>query len=167
MYDPEAWSFTPTREQRRPIHFMKRFSLRARTAGYQVVLAPSPNLTDLARGSCRRRIGESKTSAYVRCRMAARIALYADVLDLQAQGLERAPGRYRSFFATAARQAREANRRISIISQLSSAPADRSVPPVILERAYRAVKGLGDGYYLYVDPMNPSGAARFLEWVSS
>ena len=162
MYDPEAWPLTPRREQTFPAEYMARFSRLARSHGYDVILAPSPNLTDIPAGRCHLGPGESRTGAYLRCGIARDAGRWADLVDVQAQALERDAGAYRSFVETAARQARGANPAVQIVAQVSTAPADRAVSAATMLHASTSVAGVVNGFYVFVDPTNVSAGASFV-----
>jgi hypothetical protein len=166
MYDPEAWEFTPAPERRAPARYMRKFSGLARRLDYAVVLSPSRDLMTVEGSSCRSRGGESINAAYIRCHIAGVGARFSDVFDVQAQLLEEKSAEYRSFVALAAKQARRANRSVVLVSQLSTAPADRPVTAQVLADASRAVSDVVDGFFLFVERGDGGVAAQFLRQIS-
>jgi hypothetical protein len=163
MYDPEAWGATPVNEQMDPARAMQRFESLARTHGYVVVITPHPSLVTVAGAACAAGPGEAIERAFLRCRIEAEAARYADVVEVQAQYLEAEPEAYRSFVSAAARQARGANPGVLVISGLSTTYAQ---DPSTLYTAWRSVLGTVDGHYLNVPHgRRPETALAFLRLV--
>ena len=160
MYDPEAWSATPIWERRHPEAAMRLFSETAREAGYAVVLTPHPGLVEVAGAACTRRSGESMATAFLRCRIMARAARLADVVEVQAQYLESDPVAYRALVVAAADQARSANAEVVVLAGLSTRFA---ADPQVLLNAWDAVSDVVDGHYMAVpEGINPEIAVGFL-----
>ncbi len=159
MYDPEAWSATPVKEQQHPVVYMQRFARSARDHGWQVLLTPNPNLMRVKGGDCVARSGESPTAAYVRCNIAGSAAKVADIVETQAQGLESNPAAYSSFVRQTAAQARLANPRVRVIAGLTT-----SQGAAAMYAAWNSVRGAVDGYYLSIrsDPQETGVALEFL-----
>lgn len=147
MYDIERWDATPPEEQQHPIDSIRRFAALARSHGYLVVITPHPKLVEVEGGGCVRRPGESVWDAYLRCDITGQAAAVADIVETQAQVLQRDPVEYRRFVAATAKQARAASPDVAFISGLSTSPGYRATPEMLL-RAARSVEGIVDGFYL-------------------
>jgi hypothetical protein len=149
LYDPEAWSFTPAAEQRDPVQAAARAADLARAHGLQLIVAPALNLTSvLARGSA-----APRWQQFLDLQLAARMAKAADVIELQAQSLERDSGTYTAFVREAAAQARAAHPGVVVLAGLSTNPPGASVASDQLVAAIDASRAFVDGYWLSIpDP---------------
>lgn len=159
MYDPEAWSATPTNEQQHPVVYMQRFAHLAKRHGWQVLLTPNPNLMTVPGGDCVADTGESPTAAYARCNIAGSAAKPADIVETQAQGLESDPAAYSSFVQQTASQARLADPQVRVIAGLTT-----SQGAFAMYAAWNSVRDVVDGYYLSIgsDPPQAGIALEFL-----
>lgn len=147
MYDIERWNATPPEERQHPAASIRRFAALARSNGYLVVVTPHPNLVAVEGGACAQGPGESVWDAYLRCDITGQAAAVADIVETQAQVLQRDPVEYRRFVAATAKQARAASPDVAFISGLSTSPGYRATPEMLL-RAARSVEGIVDGFYL-------------------
>jgi len=146
VYDPEAWSFTPAAEQRDPVRAAARAADLARAHGLRLIVAPALNLTAvLSRGSAAPRWRQ-----FLDLRLAAKLARAADVIELQAQSLERSPGTYAAFVREAAAQARDANAGVTVLAGLSTNPPGAAVDSRQLLAAIDASRSSVDGYWLNI-----------------
>jgi hypothetical protein len=146
LYDPEAWSFTPVAEQRDPVRAAARAAGLARAHGLQFIVAPALNLaTVLARGSAAPRWRQ-----FLDLRLAAEMAKVADIVELQAQSLERDRGTYATFVRKAAEQARAAHPGVTVLAGLSTNPPGASVGSDQLVAAIDASRAFVDGYWLNI-----------------
>jgi hypothetical protein len=146
VYDPEAWALTPLSEQLDPAGAVARAAAAARGRGLQFIAAPALNLTTvLAPGSLLPR-----WQSFLELGLAGRIAEHADVLEFQAQSLERDAASYAGFVAAAAHQARRANPGAALLAGVSTNPPGAAVDAGQLVAAIRSVAGLVDGYWLNV-----------------
>jgi hypothetical protein len=146
LYDPEAWSFTPAAEQRDPVPAAARAAGLARAHGLQFIVAPALNLTAvLARGSAAPRWRQ-----FLDLRLAAEMAKVADIVELQAQSLERDRGTYATFVREAAAQARAAHPGVTVLAGLSTNPPGAFVGSDQLVAAIDASRAFVDGYWLNI-----------------
>ena len=85
LYDPEAWSFTPAAEQRDPVRAAAQAASMAHAHGLRLIVTPGLDLTAVldpgGQGPRWRR--------FLALNLAGQLARVADVIELQAQGLER------------------------------------------------------------------------------
>jgi hypothetical protein len=150
LYDPEAWSFTPADEQRDPARAAATAAGLARAHGLQIIVAPALNLAAvLAPGSAPR------WRRFLDLRLAAELARVADVIDLQAQSLERSPGTYGAFVREAAGQARAAKPGVTVVAGLSTNPPGAVVGSQQILAAIRATWPAVDGYWLNIPGRGP------------
>jgi hypothetical protein len=148
LYDPEAWSFTPAAEQRDPVAAAEQAAQAAHARGLKLVVAPALNLTTvLGSGSGGR---GPRWQQFLDLRLAARMAQVADVVELQAQSLERDTATYASFVRQAAAQARAAKPGVTVLAGLSSNPPGAPVTSRHLTDVIRATRSLVDGYWLNI-----------------
>jgi hypothetical protein len=151
LYDPEAWSFTPAAEQHDPVTATALAARAARPAGLQLIVAPALNLTSvLAPGS-----RAPRSQLFLELGLAARLAMHADVLELQAQSLERDTGGYASFVTAAAAQARAVRPQIGLLAGVSTNPPGAEVGVGQVVAAIRAVRPVMDGFWLNIPGPGP------------
>jgi hypothetical protein len=151
VYDPEAWSFTPADEQRDPVRGAARAARLAHAHGLQIIVAPALNLTTvLAPGR-----SAPRWRLFLDLRLAAKIAKVADILDLQAQSLERSTATYAHFVRAAAGQARTANPGVRLLAGLSTNPPGAVVDSQQLVTAIRASWPAMEGYWLNIPGRGP------------
>ena len=118
LYDLEAWSFTPAAEQRDPARAAARAAALAHAHGLKIIVAPALDLTTvMAPGS-----SGPTWRQFLHLQLAAKIAKVANVLDLQAQSLERGTASDANFVRKAAAQARAANPQVTVLAGLSTNP---------------------------------------------
>jgi hypothetical protein len=166
MYDPEGWDSTPRPEQRDPALYAERFVWLAHANGYIAIVTPHPSLVSVPGSVCGQRADETQEAAYVRCRIAEKVAKDADLYETQAQALERDPSAYRDFVARTARQARSANPDVIVLSGLSTAPGYVATAQM-LYAAWDSVKDVVDGHYLSLVRVEyPGAAAAFLRLIA-
>jgi hypothetical protein len=151
LYDPEAWSFTPAAEQRDPVQAATRAAGLARAHGLQLIVAPALNLTTvLARGSA-----APRWQQFLDLQLAAKMAKVADVIELQAQSLERDSTTYATFVREAAAQAHAANPGVTVLAGLSTNPPGALVASDQLVAAIEASRASVDGYWLNIPDRGP------------
>jgi plastocyanin len=177
MYDPEKWNRdlpsdlragapdpaaiqTPGDEQRHPAKYMRLFGELAHELGYRVIITPGLNLVDVEGAHCVRRPGERAVAAYLRCRLARSAAAAADEIDVQFQAEECNTTLYAADLRDAARQARNANPQVKVLSGLSTGWC---VPSGLkLLAAHLAVEGVVAGHFLAVFPAGQVAGGDFL-----
>ena len=151
LYDPEAWSFTPRREQLDPAAATRRARDAAHAHGLALIVAPALNLTLVRPHPA----GGPRWRQFLQLGLAGSAAKASDVLELQAQSLERDTGTYATFVREAAAQARAANPRVAILAGLSTNPPGAAVTSEQLTAAIRATRGIVDGYWLNIPGRGP------------
>jgi hypothetical protein len=150
LYDPEAWSFTPAREQRDPARAARQAMDIAHAHGLKLIVAPALNLTTVRPGPAGPRWRQ-----FLNLGLAGALARACDVIELQAQSLERDTGTYAAFVRAAAAQARRANPRVTVLAGLSTNPPGAEVNSQQLTAAIRATSGLVGGYWLNIPGRGP------------
>jgi hypothetical protein len=149
LYDPEAWPLTPVAEQRDPVQAATRAAAVAHAHGLRLIVTPALNLTTvLAPGTPRWR-------AFLDLNLVARLAGVADIVEFQAQSLERDTATYTAFVQAATSQASTANPRIIVLAGLSTNPPGAPVDSQQLTAAIRATRSLVDGYWLNIPGQGP------------
>jgi hypothetical protein len=162
IYDPENWEETPYWEKRNPKRYLRLFARLARSRGYYAITSPARDLVSVPHALCRQRSGESLGDAFLRCRIPAAAARYANAFKVQAQVYEDDPDAYRSFVSRSRRQARRANPRVVILSNLATSPADYVATAEMLWSAHEAVDGLVAGHQLNINTSELPIAEDFL-----
>jgi hypothetical protein len=162
IYDPENWEETPYQEKRDPKRFMGLFARLAREHDYRAIVSPARDLVSVPYALCHQRSGESLDDAFLRCRIPAAAARHANAYKVQAQVHEDDPGAYRRFVSRARRQARKANPRVAILSNLATSPADYVATAEMLWSAHEAVDDLVVGHQLNINTTELTIAESFL-----
>jgi hypothetical protein len=150
MYDPEAWSFTPLSEQRDPVAAAGRAAAAAHAHGLRFIVAPALNLTTiLARGR------GPRWQAFLDLGLVGKMAEVADVIELQAQSLERDTATYAAFVRAATSQADAARPGITVLAGLSTNPPGAPVNTLHLMSVIQATRSVVDGYWLNIPRKGP------------
>jgi hypothetical protein len=145
LYDNEHWQFTPDAEQRDHAGFTRMAAELVHAHGLLFLTAPAVNLTQVfAPGP------EKRYDAYIAGGLARDAARYADVFEIQAQGSEKDVDKYAGFVRAAARQAREANPKVTVLSGLSTNPTGQRVTPDNILAAIAATRSAVDGYWFNI-----------------
>lgn len=151
LYDPEAWTFTPVTEQLDPVQAATRAAAVAHAHGLRLIVAPALNLTTVLQpGST-----EPRWRQFLDLNLVGRLARVADVVELQAQSLERDPSTYAAFVRAATAQASAANPGISVLAGLSTNPPGAPVDSEHLTAAIQATRSVVVGYWLNIPGQGP------------
>jgi hypothetical protein len=146
LYDPEAWSYTPVSEQRDPVQAAARAAALAHAHGLLLIAAPALSLTGvLAPGD-----HAPGWRRFLDLGLAAGFAQVADVVELQAQSLERDSATYHAFVAAAAAQARTSNPRVSVVAGVSTNPPGTPVDSRQVITAVYLTQSVVNGYWLNI-----------------
>jgi len=146
IVDLEDWPLTPASQSQDPVGAYRRAAEVGRAYHQWLLATPATDLVRSVDPGYRGKIYPE----FVRLRLAARIAPYASVYEIQAQGLERNPTLYRSFVADVSQQVRMAHPGIAVLAGLSTNPGGHPVPASVLERDIALTKGLVSGYWLNI-----------------
>ena len=165
MYDPERWDATPLDERLDPHASIRSFGELARSLGYTVLITPHPNLVSVPGSPHAPTDGEARESAYLRSGIVEVAAANADVIETQAQTLQRDPDRYRAFVEETVRLARAAEPGVQVLSGLSTHPGYPATVAMMRD-AWASVRDLVDGHYLSLARLRLTEvAAAFLEGI--
>jgi hypothetical protein len=151
LYDPEAWSFTPVAEQRDPVQAATRAATVAHAHGLRLIVTPALNLTTVLAPGTR----QPRWRAFLGLNLVGRLAGVADVVEIQAQSLERDTAAYTAFVQAATSQASTANPRIIVLAGLSTNPPGAPVDSQQLTAAVQATRSMVDGYWLNIPGQGP------------
>jgi hypothetical protein len=151
LYDPEAWSFTPVAEKRDPVQAATRAAAVAHRHGLRLIVAPALNLTTVLAPGRR----QPRWRAFLDLNLVARLAGVADVVEIQAQSLERDTATYAAFVQAATSQASAANPQVIMLAGLSTNPPGAPVDSHQLTAAIRATRSMVDGYWLNIPGRGP------------
>jgi len=144
VYDPEHWSFTPLTEQSDVGGATAHAASLAHSAGRQLIAAPA---TDLARPVSP---GEPASTAFLRTDDLAKVAVSANVVEIQAQGLGREPARYAAYVKQAVSQIRSAHPGVAIYAGLSTNATGGPVTAAELLSDVRLTSSEVYGYWLNI-----------------
>jgi hypothetical protein len=150
LYDSEAWSFTPTVEQRNPALYYRQAAAAAHGAGLIFIAAPALNL--VARSTS---ASVTRNQAFLAQGLPQAVAAGADVYAIQSQSLERQASSYRSFVQAASAQAWAANPHVSVIAGLSSNPPGAAVTAAQLTAAASSVNASISGFWMNIPGNGP------------
>jgi len=151
LYDPEAWDFTPLAEQQDPVQAAAQAAAAAHAHGLRLIVTPALNLATVLAPSSQL----PRWQQFLDLNLIGSLAKVADVVELQAQSLERDSGTYASFVQAAARQARAAKPGIGVLAGLSTNPPGAAVDSQQLTAAIHSTKSLVDGYWLNIPGQGP------------
>ncbi len=144
LYDDEHWVLTPLNQQQHPTLYEHEAAILARAHHLLFVATPARSLAlVLAPGSPR-------NGVYHRLDFAGGAAQSANVVDIQAQGLEGNPAAYASFVQSAAVQARRANPSVIVLAGISTNPNGRAATASEILAAIQATRRVVDGYWLNI-----------------
>ena len=146
LYDPEVWAFTPVAEQEHPVAAAAQAAATAHARGLRFIVAPALNLVK----ALSPRSHGGRDVRFLALRILGRMARHADVIDLQAQSLERNHGAYRAFVVGAAAQAHAGNPDVRVLAGLSTNPPGARVAVSELRGDIAATRSSLDGYWLNV-----------------
>jgi hypothetical protein len=150
LYDPENWSFTPSAEQHDPVAAASQAAQAAHARGLKLLVAPAMNLTNVLGSGSGSADRGPRWQQFLNLRLVAHLAQVADVVELQAQSLERDTATYTSFVRQAAAQAHAARAGVTVLAGLSSNPPGPAVTSQHLTDVIRATRSLVDGYWLNI-----------------
>jgi hypothetical protein len=145
IYDSEHWAQTPPDEQRDPAGFYQQAAAIAHAHGLIFVATPAMDLVN-ATGSR----AANPAQVFLARDIDGSAAKYADVVDIQAQSLERDPTAYRDFVARATGQIRSANPGAAVVAGLSTNPHGAAITPAMLVSDMTAVAGAVSGFWLNI-----------------
>jgi hypothetical protein len=149
LYDPEVWPYTPAAEQRNPAQAARQALDIAYAHGLKLIVTPALNLATVQPSS------GPRWQQFLHLGLAGAIAKATDVIELQAQSLERQAGTYAEFVRAATAQARAANPQVSVLAGLSTNPPGAPVSSQQLVAAIRATSGIVAGYWLNIPGRGP------------
>jgi hypothetical protein len=145
LYDDEDWSLTPEAQQQDPAKYEAEGYRLSRAHGVVFIAAPAMDLVRVLDPD-----GSGSTvQRFLGLDLIGQAARDADVVDIQAQGLE-GSAQYASFVTAAARQARSANPDVKVLAGLSTNPSGRAISATVLAADADAVRGVVDGYWLNI-----------------
>ena len=145
LYDDEHWPLTPAAQQLDPAKYEAQALQWAHGQGMVLIATPAPDLADVLDP------GGSGTAdeRFLALDVIAAVARNADVVDIQAQGLEGST-LFAQFVTTAARQARAANPHVKVLAGISTNPSGRTISARTFAADADAVRGVVDGYWLNI-----------------
>jgi hypothetical protein len=145
LYDVEDWSLTPKAQQQDPAKFEAEGYRLARARGTVFIAAPALDLVRVLDPSGSGTVAQR----FLSLNLIGQAARNADVVDIQAQGLE-GSAQYASFVTAAAAQARAANPDVTVLAGLSTNPSGRAISAQTLSSDAESVRGSVDGYWLNI-----------------
>jgi hypothetical protein len=130
MYDNEPWVWTPSAERNNPEGSMQKFDQLAHQNGDEVINAP---------------YGKTPGTIIGLDTSAAKSG--ADVIDIQAQTLQRSPGSYFSLVRRAAAAIRSASPKTVVLAGLSPDAGGNPAPVADMYAGYKLTNHIVDGYW--------------------
>ncbi len=152
VYDQEDWSFTPVAEQKDPSHYMAEAQSLLHEHHLTLIATPA---TDLVR-AVRTPLGGPSYLAFLHLGLAGAIARYANIFEIQSQGVEASLGEFTTFVDQAAAQARSTNPHVIVLAGLSTNPTGHTVTAEELFQDVQATRGVVAGYWLNIPTAGPS-----------
>ncbi|MGC8461696.1 MAG: hypothetical protein ACP5OR_07645 [Candidatus Dormibacteria bacterium] len=152
LFDDEAWPLTPEVEQQSPATY-EHLACQAAHAHHLLFIAtPAVDLTSVLSHPH----GETRVQAYLSLGIARDAAQCADIIDIQAQGLEQNLPAYVSFVRAAAAQARSVNPNVIVLAGISTNHSGNRASAPQLVAAVNATKSIVNGYWLNDPAGGPS-----------
>ncbi|MBR7830429.1 hypothetical protein KDK95_29280 [Actinospica sp. MGRD01-02] len=148
LYDDEDWPLTPKAQQRNPGEYEAEGYRLARARGVVFIAAPAMDLVRVLDPDGTGTVAQR----FLSLDLIGQAARDADIVDIQAQGLE-GSAQYTSFVLAAAKQAKAANPAVKVLAGLSTNPSGRAIAASVLAEDADSVRGAVDGYWLNI----PSG----------
>ena len=152
VLDVEHWRFTPAAQQRDPVGAYRRTGLALKARGDFLIATPA---FDLVRALEPRYHGPMYPE-FIRLKLAEKIAPYAAVYEIQAQGAEANLPLYRRTVRAIARQVHAANPHALILAGLTTSGQNGGTVNIHeLYRAVAATRNLVNGYWLNIPAKGP------------
>ncbi len=149
LYAPQhSSSLTPRAEQLHPAQYAARAASAAHGQGLLLVAAPAPNLVA---ASAPRTPPRAFYSQFLKLRIAAGVARYADSYAIQADGLESNRSAYLGFVQAVTTQAEEFHSDVELLSGVSGSSLRKRQAAQALVNAALSVGTVVAGYWLH-DP---------------
>lgn len=153
LYDPEAWQFTPADEQQHPGDYACKIAAIVHRQHRLLIAAPATDLVSKWPNLAQR--PGDRYDHFVESGVASSMSPCADVYEIQAQGAEATPSRFRSYVEEIRKQVREKNPKIIVLAGISTNPNGRIVSAEQINDSVSAVLPLVDGFWLNI----PAGGA--------
>ena len=122
--------------------------------GLRLIVAPALNLTTVNLTTVRPTSGP-RWQQFLDLGLAGAMAKVADVIEMQAQSLERDTSSYAAFVSAAAPQARAANPKVTVLAGLSTNPPGTAVSSQQLNGGDPGNSGMVSGYWLNIPGRGP------------
>ncbi len=133
LYDPEAWTFTPTSEQQDPV---RPRPPRRRPWRMPTGCGSSSRPRSTSPASWARRCTGPRWRQFLSLDLIGRLAKVADVVELQAQSLEQSTGAYTAFVARPRLRPARASPGIDLLAGLSTNPPGAPVRSPAADRGH-------------------------------
>jgi|GEM_PF-705481 len=146
VFDLEAWPLSPASEQHHPVRTYAQAAAWARAHHAELIATPALDLVHALEPGYRGPLG----TEFLRLGLARRIAPYAEVYEIQAQGIENWPDRYVALVRAIAEEVRAANPHALLLAGLSTNPSGRRVKVAALVEDVAKTRGLVAGYWLNI-----------------
>ena len=146
LLDLEHWPLTPGPEQHHPLATYARAAAWAHRQGKILIATPAFDLVHSLEPRYRGRIYPE----FLRLDLAGALASEAGVYEIQAQGAENHPARYRTLVIAIVRQIRKINPHTVILAGLSTGPSGHKTTAETLCRDARATRNQVSGYWLNI-----------------
>jgi endoglucanase len=174
IFDDEDSKLTPRAEQLHPARFYSRAAQVAHRAGLLLIASPA---TNLVAAIAPRTPNSRQYAEFLKLRIAAAAARYADVFEIQAQVAAMDQSTYASFVQLAGAQAAAAHPGVELLGEITTNNAQGTKQAAkSLENAVLATRSFVSGYWL-TDPgpgeqcsscsASPGVATTFLRELSS
>lgn len=146
VLDIEDWPLTPITEKSHPIKAYRQASEIATKKHLWIVGTPAIDLVKSINPNYRGKI----YNAFVKWHLAQKIAPFVQVYEIQAQGIESNPYRYKAFVEEEVKQIRLGNPNAIILAGLSTNPSGQKVNVSTLYKDIQLTRNLVSGYWLNV-----------------
>lgn len=145
LYDNEPWSLTPMVQQHNPQQFEQQAEQLAQSRGLTLIVTPATGLAAVIDPTGK----GTADDRFLQLNLIGLAARYANVVDIQAQGLEGSP-RFVPFVQQAVQEARAANPHVKVLAGISTNPSGHQISPQTFAQDANAVRSIVDGYWLNI-----------------
>ena len=161
LYDPEAWTQTPTNEQQDVVTYIKLFCQLAHAHNWLCIITPGTDLMNVYPKNS----GETNQQAFVRYNIDGQAAAVADMVQVQSQTDEFSPTSYASYVSQVYSEVKAANANIPFLSGITANDQGTVASGSVMAAAANSVKSYVNGFFLNASSTapDPADATSFLQ----
>lgn len=152
VLDLENWAATPIAEQKNPVQFYKLAEDIAHKNGLTLIATPAINLVSAIEPN----FTGDKYTAFEQLGLAAKIAPYVDVYEIQSQQIEANTAQFTSFVSAVSAAVRSVSPNATVLAGISTNPAGQTVTAQQVYSSVVATESIVNGYWINIPAASPS-----------